>query len=256
MLKSLYENAGIESPTKLRVQQLADRLFHLQAGLEEEKMSRLESFQAKLRTLDSKIDSSSLNFENKFKALRDQLAKLSNTLASEQASRELLNDRKIKELKLVENSLQIDLNLLKHSRKEQEIKVTKLLDDKLHLVKYDLAKERKIREEVSEQQSTRLSDSINRLNAVVEEETTSRQEGMESLNGHIQEELQKFEDEIFNEKSEREEANAALAKMLEDMQERLLQEIVSERNEREGTEETLLKLLEETCQRVETSLRS
>ena len=256
MLKSLNEYVSLESPTKMRVKQLADRLFHLQASLDQEKSSRLESFHAKLNGLESKIDSSCLNFESKFKGLKDQINKLAGALASDRASRELLDERKVKELKLVENSLLIDLNLLKQSRKEQEIKIVNLLDEKLYSIKYELAKERKIREEFSEQQSVQLSSSIERLNTVFEEETNARQDGMESLNAHIVEELQKFEDEIYNEKRDREDANAALLKMLEDMQDRLFQEISAERDERENTEETLLKLLEETCQRVESSLRS
>ena len=256
MIKTLTENLNIESPTKLRVKQLADRLFQLQSGLEEEKNTRVESFQAKLTALESKIDSSSLNFENKFKSLRDQVSKLSSTLVNERASQELLDDRKTKELKLVENGLLIDLNLLKQSRKEQDSKFSKLMEEKLYTIKYDLAKERKIREEVSEQQSSQLSSSINRLNTVVEDETLARQEGIDSITAHIQEEFSKFDEEVINEKKDREEANSALIKMLEDMQDRLLQELVTERNERESTEETLLKLLEETCQRVESSLRA
>lgn len=255
MIESLTKQLNIESPTKMRVQQLADRLMNLQSNLEEEKHSRIENFQAKLRALESKIDGSSLNFENKFKSLRDHLNKLSTTLASERASKDFLDERKTKELKLVENSLQIDLNLLKQSRKESEVKTLKILDDKLYPIKLDMSKERKIRQDIYDQQSIQLTASIERLHSVVEEESSNRQEGLENLNIQIVEEFQKFEDESLTERRERDEANSALNKMLEDMQERLLQELKTERDERENTEEILLKLLEETCQRVETSLR-
>ena len=256
MIKSINESIKLESPAKLRVQQLADRLFQLQAGLEEEKNTRVESFHAKLASLETKIDSSCLNFESKFNNLTEQLAKINETIINDRASQVLLDERKTKELKLVENSLQIDLNLLKQSRKEQENKVTKVLDDKIFPIKSDLAKEKQTREEFSEQYSIQLSESIERLHAVVEEETNARQEGMEDLNTQIIEEIQKFEDELYNEKRDRDEANASLIKILEDMQDRLLQEISSEKIERENTQETLIKLLEETCHQVESSLRS
>jgi hypothetical protein len=256
MIKTLFEQVGIESPTKMRVQQLAERLFNLQNNLEQEKLSRSELFQAKLKSLESKIDSSCLSFDSKFKSLRDSFSKLSSSLASERASQDLTHDRKTKELKLVENSLNIDLNLLKQGRKEFEIKIAKLMDDRASSIRVDLAKEKKTREDVSEQQSAELSSSITRLTAVVDEESTARLEGLDGLNSHVQEEFQKFEDEALTEKRDRDEANSALVKMLEDMQERLLQELVNERTERENIEETLLKLLEETCQRVESSLRA
>jgi hypothetical protein len=244
-----------ESPSRLRIKQLGDRLLNLQYGLEDERQSRAEIFQSKLKNLESRVQNSSISTEAKFKLLKDQITKLGETMASERVARELLDERKTKELKLVENNLNIDLNILKQSRKEHEGKVIKSLDEKLYALRLELAKEKKFREEVAETQSQCIEENLSRLTSFVENEAVTREESCTRLNQHVQEEIVKIEDSIQIERKEREEVNNSMMKMLDDMQERLLQEISFERQERQSTEETLLKLLEETCLRVENALR-
>lgn len=65
-------------------------------------------------------------------------------------SRDLLDERKSKELKLAENNIQIELNVEKQNRRESEAKITKMIDERLYGLKLDLAKEKKIREEAEE----------------------------------------------------------------------------------------------------------
>lgn len=131
------------SPSKLRIKQLSERLLSLQSGLEVERNTRVEGFQSKLKNLDSKVDSTTVTFDSKFKLLKEQLAKLNESLSQERTQRETLDERKSKELKLVENNLNIDLNLLKQGRKDYEAKVNKLLDEKLFNLRLELAKEKK-----------------------------------------------------------------------------------------------------------------
>lgn len=244
-----------ESPSRLRIKQLGDRLLNLQYGLEDEKQGRAEVFQSKLKNLEGRVQNSSVSTEAKFKLLKDQISKLGETMSSERLARELLDEKKTKELKLVENNLLIDLNILKQSRKEHEGKVVKSLDEKLYGLRLELAKEKKFREEVAETQSQCIEDNLSKLTNFVENEAVTREESCARLNQHVQEEILKIEDSVHIERKEREEVNGSMLKMLEDMQDRLLQEITFERQERQSTEETLLKLLEETCLRVENALR-
>ena len=65
-------------------------------------------------------------------------------------SRELLDERKSKELKLSENNIQIQLNVERQNRRESEAKITKMIDERLYSLKLDLAKEKKMREEGEE----------------------------------------------------------------------------------------------------------
>ena len=151
------------SPSKERIKQLSERLLTLQSGVEEEKLSRTEYFDTYLRSFENKIDSSTQAFESKIKLIKDTIGNIGENVSSERMARELLDERKSKELKLSENNLNIELNLLKQSRKEYEIRVSKLLDERLFGLKLDLAKEKKVREEVSEMQSQHLDENIGSL---------------------------------------------------------------------------------------------
>jgi len=71
-----------------------------------------------------------------------------------------MNDRKSKELKLTENNISIELNVEKQSRRETEIKITKMVDERLFNLKLDLAKEKKIREEAEERHFRTFGDQI------------------------------------------------------------------------------------------------
>ena len=65
-------------------------------------------------------------------------------------SREMLDERKTKELKVCENNIQIELNVEKQNRRETEAKITKMIDERLYGLKLDLAKEKKMREEAED----------------------------------------------------------------------------------------------------------
>ena len=51
--------------------------------------------------------------ESKFKGIKDSISKLVEGLQGEQATRDLVDERKTKEIKLTENNLQIELNVEK-----------------------------------------------------------------------------------------------------------------------------------------------
>jgi phosphoribosylformylglycinamidine (FGAM) synthase PurS component len=72
---------------------------------------------------------------------------LNDGIQTEQLAREILDERKAKELKLCENNISIELNVEKQNRRESETKITKMIDERLFNLKLDLSKEKKIREE-------------------------------------------------------------------------------------------------------------
>ena len=245
-----------ETPGQIKIKQLTERLLSLHTGLEEEKQSRIVNFQSKFKSVESKLENAALASENRFKLLKEQVGKLADQLGGERNSRELLDERKGKELKLIENNLQIDLSVLKQARKDYEVKATSILDDRVYKLRLELAKEKKSREELEEAQSLQLEEHLNKLADIIKGESEEREKGVERLEQRVVEELLKPTEELQKEGKIREETHRTLQSMIDDMQSRLLQELATERQEREASEETLLRLLEETCNRVEGSLRA
>lgn len=78
-------------------------------------------------------------------------------------ARELLDERKTKEMKLSDNNIQIDLNVERQNRRESETKIFKMLDERLYSLKLDLAKEKKLREESEDRYYKTFGDQISRL---------------------------------------------------------------------------------------------
>mmetsp|Transcript_21702 Transcript_21702/g.39612 ORF Transcript_21702/g.39612 Transcript_21702/m.39612 type:complete len:251 (-) Transcript_21702:1719-2471(-) len=244
-----------DSPSKVRIKQLTDRLLGLQSGLEGERQAKFEAFNARFKSIETRLDTSGVNSDNKYKLLRDQLNRVSEGLTQERHMRETLDERKGKELKLVENNLRIDLNLLKQARKDTEGKVLKVLDEKLYAIKVDLLKEKKLREEFESAQEQQLEETLERLLTFSDSEAVAREDSCSRISEVLVEETGKLENQLELDKKVREESISTMMQMLKDMQDRLLTEVKTEREERISTEATLLKLLEDTCVRVENSLR-
>lgn len=65
-------------------------------------------------------------------------------------AREILDEKKGKEIKLAENNITIELNVEKQNRREAESRITKTIDERLYSLKLDLAKEKKMREDAED----------------------------------------------------------------------------------------------------------
>jgi hypothetical protein len=76
--------------------------------------------------------------------------KLNEGIQTEQMAREILDEKKAKEIKLTENNITIELNVEKQNRREAEARITKTIDERLYGLKLDLAKEKKMREEAED----------------------------------------------------------------------------------------------------------
>ena len=87
---------------------------------------------------------------------------------------DVLDERKNKELKLVENNLVLDLSVEKQARKETEQKISKMIDEKIFSLRLDLAKEKKVREETEDKYAKELSDQIAKLQDDLEMEQRIR----------------------------------------------------------------------------------
>ena len=117
---------------------------------DDERSSRREQYEAKLKNLEEKISRAQIAEDTKFKIMKEQISKLNEGGSSEQLVRESIDERKSKELKLCENNISIELNIEKQNRRETEAKIQKMLDERLYSLKLDLAKEKKMTDEAEE----------------------------------------------------------------------------------------------------------
>merc|ERR1712167_28481 len=94
-----------ENPNRIRVRQLSDKLGMLQDELDNEKQARGEAVELKLKVLDDKLIRAQVSEEEKLKPLHDNVASLTENLYAERLVREVMDERKSKEVKTVESAI-------------------------------------------------------------------------------------------------------------------------------------------------------
>lgn len=93
--------------------------------------------------LEEKLQRVNSTEEAKLNLLEEQLIKTHEACHQYKQGNELLEDRKTKEWKLIENNICLELSKVKQLRKEVESKTAGMIDDKTSLVLSTLAKNKK-----------------------------------------------------------------------------------------------------------------
>jgi len=85
-----------------------------------------------------------------------------------------LDERKTKEVKLIEKNVNLELNTEKQNRKETEQRIVKKLEEKINALRTDVTKEQKKEDELIEKQTKEVIDQINELQDILENEKMNR----------------------------------------------------------------------------------
>ena len=86
----------------------------------------------------------------------------------------MLDDRKSKEIKLIENNLSLELNEEKYIRKDMEQRVTKKLDEKMFSLRMEVAKEQKNTDELLENNTKSIIEQLENIQLESENERRLR----------------------------------------------------------------------------------
>jgi hypothetical protein len=85
-----------------------------------------------------------------------------------------LDERKEKELKLVDNRVSLEIGKQKQIRKESESRILRLIDEKISGVRQELGREKKLREENEERENQGMSQQITYLREQIDDERRLR----------------------------------------------------------------------------------
>merc|ERR1711934_85569 len=118
MFGAMVPTESSETPNRIRVRQLSDKLAMLQDELDGEKMARGEAVELKLKVLDDKLIRAQVSEEEKMKPLHDNTAAVTESLYAERLAREVMDERKTKEIKTVESAISLDITAQRRSRKD------------------------------------------------------------------------------------------------------------------------------------------
>ncbi|CAG9334362.1 unnamed protein product [Blepharisma stoltei] len=235
----------------IRMQLLTEKLANLQSGLQQDKKSREDVNMFKIQNIETKVQQNKTNEDSQFANIKEAVIKYQEELNNEVKLLDEIDTNKSKDIRLIENNFNIDINIEKQGYKESITKLGNTEDEKFFEVKLEVARSKKSREDADESIMTEFAQSIAKINNLVEEESNLREEGYNKLLQNIADDIAKYYKAVEQQTKIREELNGVFSKMVENFQEKVKEEINKERQDREKSIETLLKLLEDTCNRVE-----
>ncbi|CAD8092527.1 unnamed protein product [Paramecium sonneborni] len=242
------------SPSRAKIAQLSEKLSGLQ--IDEDKTLKKETYESKLKLFDEKFQKAYQNDINRLKIVQDQLSKMEEGLTNEKIIRDSRDDNfKQRDLKGLEQSIVKELQKDKTLRRESELKVARLIDEKSYQFRLELAKQKKMREETEEQYSNEIGERVLNLAEEVQNERREREAACQELIRRFGESVFQIQETLTKEKRQRQESQSQMYRMIDEMNNILNLQLTEEKSQREATEETMLRLLDETCNRVENSLR-
>jgi hypothetical protein len=234
-----------ESPHRTRIHQLAAKLSGLQSHLEDEKVSRIEAIEARLRHMDDRITALLQSQDKRMLAVRDAVSQCEHALEEEKRAREVLSDAKAREIAAADQRLQAELESTVKTRRDMESRMMAVLDDKIRTLMVEHQHSNHVFVGVNE----RIADTT-RVRDAIAQERRIREEQENGLIVALSNELTALLEQVEVERRERERAEDALVRALQDVAGRVQNGISLEKKDREETEETLLALLEDTCTKL------
>merc|ERR1712048_103039 len=114
--------------------------------------------------------------ESRIRMLADQTQRLVEGLQAMRVAREIHEERRLKEIRMMENNLQLDLQNARQARKEIESRAEDLASSRLAELGDELRRERLAQESVQGEYTHEIGEEVRRLTAILDDQCKSRTE--------------------------------------------------------------------------------
>lgn len=134
-----------------------------------------------MRTIEEKIRKSYQNDEANFKIFKDKVSRIGESLKSQVNGREILEQAKEKEVKVLENNFGMQLSLEKQSRREFESDFIREFDDKMGRLRLEMVDERKENDSKISNMLNNVSDELSLIQGELFAERRAREETYDKI---------------------------------------------------------------------------
>ena len=211
-------------------------------SLLEERRGRREELESRVRGVEEKVSQYVEVAAERGSSLRDDVKQLEEGLGTYRVKREVLAERKRKELDLVEGNIAGALGEERETRKESHRQLVRFVEEKAQVLKAGLVTARTAREETGDHGIHQVRQEISRLADRVDQELVKVAQQEANVSRKLVDESVRLESLIQNEREKRERMQNSMLQILEDLSVRHQLAIKTEKREREATEELLLKV--------------
>lgn len=205
-----------------------------------------------MSTLDQRVGHVSQAEEARLRMLADAKQRLFESLQAMRVAREIHEDRRNQDVKMLESNIMLEISAASKARAEMEARAEELCSRSLAEHQAAVRRHRDEHAAVQKDYARELGEEVKRIAAILEEQRHSRAESGDRISVSLEAEFQKIQEALAAEERLRYEAEGTMLKMVEDVCTRMRGEVRQERDEREAVQEKLLTLLEDTCNRIET----
>jgi len=207
-----------------------------------------------IASLDQRVTQITQAESSRIRMLVDHVSRLTEGLQAMRVAREIQEERRQKELRILENNAQQDFVKLKKDRRDLETRVQERGDRIIAQGREEIRKFPGLGGGTDGGSCVQtISDQVHRLAGILEEQRAAREEYGERIQNSLEAEFQKLDEAMHAERKLRGEALHTMESMVQDVCARMSSEIQQEREQRETVQGKLLGLLEETCGRIEAS---
>ena len=238
-----------------RLSKISEKLNKIHFNIENDKNAKYEEIESRLAGIDEKnIESNEINFKT-FNQIKDQISKIIQSIEEDRQKFEASYEARTQYVSSLEFKLMQKFDNESTERREMEKRLYSQIDDRFNILKNELAKEEKNRNESVENFKFYLETEVPKIVEQMKNEQADREDGDNTINKMIDDEFTKLNTIIANEKNAREETEEAFLDMLRSIINKIKAELENEKKQREATEENLLTLLEETCSKLDAAAK-
>jgi hypothetical protein len=207
-------------------------------------MANSEEVGLRLSILENRVDVLEDEVLKNSKYIKESMVRISDGVRTESTEREISDDRKGKELKIVESTLTLDLNLERANRKETEVRIMKEVDERCIRLSMEMDLGFATRgSEVSPQEFSRLRQDL-------EAERKKRQDFEDAIVARIDGEAKLLHELILTEKRLREESTKSMTGLLDNFRARFSEDLLKEQRARQASENTMQHLIDEISKKM------
>lgn len=189
--------------------------------------------------------------EGKLIMFADETSRLLEGLQALRVSREIHEERRHKNIRMMESTVLLDLSRARQAQAEVEARCEQIINARLFELREVYRRENTAQELVQQQFLRDIVDEVDQLRSLLSAHTSMRGEDGERIVACLDGELQKVHDATVEEQKLRVEAQGSMLKMVDDVHTRILTEIDAERLEREAAQSKFLSVLETACLNLE-----
>jgi hypothetical protein len=135
-----------KSPNRMKIAQLSEKLSHIHLNSRDQEVAVSRDAQNRLNQIEHQLEVLTKNNDKEYSIIKEEAAQIEEMIELERKEKEILAEKKQKEFKIIQNSIEIEINNEKYNLAQSfhhdTVGQPNSFGEKFYSIKMDLAKEK------------------------------------------------------------------------------------------------------------------